>query len=241
MRRSAGIVTGIAVWALAAAAAWPAPQPPAPREAQRSYDDLRRDVDLLQKQVALASGENFYLVLDPDRSRITLMLRGAVLQEYRIVAMEMGTPRVAFLSADPPDGWRGRIWSKGTLDPQRERERLVMEAPPPSDNPDEEPAPPKIPPTPEEAYPVPHRYHVRFEGGISLEIRRQGDEIVAGSWWQRVKIRFGIWWDDLMAAMNGSRPDSDYVRLRVTLTPNDADSLYRALPPDVGLLVLPSA
>ena len=43
-------------------------------------------------------------------------------------------------------------------------------------------------------------------------------------------------WRDVLAVMRAR--DRDALRLRIILSPNDAESLYRALPPDVRLLVL---
>ena len=67
---------------------------------------------------------------------------------------------------------RGRTWSGRTASSTR-RDRfdgLVIQAAPPSKD-AAEPEPPPVPPTPEEMYPVPSRYHVRFDEGRSIEVR----------------------------------------------------------------------
>lgn len=201
---------------------------------------IRAQNDLLQKELELANGDKFYLVLDPTAPSLKLMLRGAVLQEYHVRALEVGSPRVAFVRRELPDGWRGRIWSSGNLAPARERERIEIDAPPPSKDSDVEPTIP-IPPTPEQAYPVPPRYHVRYDGGLSLEIRRNGEVEKPAGAWNRLVASLSAWWADLKAVLSRSAPDADAIRLRLTLPPKEADSLYRALPPDTKLLVLPGS
>ena len=91
-----------------------------------------------------------------------------------------------------------------------------------------------VPPTPEEAYPVPVRYHIRFGDGPAIEIRPREADAKAGRW-----SRFSSWWSarwrDAGAALR-AHPD-ELVRLRVVLAPEDAETLYRSLPPDTALLV----
>lgn len=201
---------------------------------------LARKNELLAKQLELARGKDFYVLFDRPRSRLVLMLRAAVLHEWPVRGVEVGIPRVAFLSREVRAEWQGRIWSGGRLDPPREKERMVIEAPPPREDAAEqsEPAVP-IPPTPEELYPVPARYHVRYEGGLSLEIRvsptPSGER--GPGFWSRLRARLAQWWSDLRAVVR-VRP-LDTVRVRLILAPEDAASLYRALPPDTKLLVIP--
>lgn len=196
--------------------------------------DLARRVDLLEKRTALAASDSFYLLLDPAKSKLQLMLRGAMLRDYTILGIEVGTPRVAFQSRNLVASWQGRIWEQGHLDPSRDRERLEVLAPPDTVAADSVKS--LVPPTPEEAYPVPHRYHVRYAGGLSLEVRpRELDHSlsVAG----RTAYAVRVWYRDFREAVR-SEPE-DTVRLRMVMRPEDAASLYRALPPDTRLLVLP--
>ena len=240
-RRPAGkaLLAGALLGALAAPAGAAAGGGEPAADARVEFERLARDNELLRKRVELASGKEFYLLLDPSASRLKLMLQGAVLQDYRVQSIEVGAPRVVFVRRTLPEGWRGRIWTAGNLVPVRDRERFELEAPPPSNDPNaEEPTIP-IPPTPEEAYPVPHRYHVRFQGGLSLEVRRQGDVEDDAGFWQGLRTSLATWWADLQSALHPGAPDADSVRVRLTLLPKDADSLYRALPPDTRLLVLP--
>jgi len=195
-----------------------------------------RQVELLRQRVELATGDTFYLLLDPGGGNLRLMLKGAVLQDYALAGIEVGQPRVGFIDRGLPAAWEGRIWSKGALDPARAQDRVEVEIPPPGQ---EEPTkPPVIPPTPEEKYPVPARYRIRYEGGLSLEVRpRHMDE--KESTWERTKTAWRVWWNDARAVLD--RSPEDVLRLRLVMRPEDADSLYRALPPDTRLLIVPPA
>jgi hypothetical protein len=228
MRRS------LAVVALAVALPALAQKPPAP-----SRDDvakLQRETLLLRRQADLAQGKDFYLLLDPAAKSLSLNLRGATLQTWTVVGIEAGAPRVAFVSRGLPDDWEGRIWEGGKLDPERPLDRFELEAPPVSAEGTEVAVP--IPPTPEEKYPVPPRYHVRFTGGLSIEVIPPGRAEEAG-FWKRLGTGFSTWWHDFQQAV-ASEPE-DKLRLRLTLGPKEADSLYRALPPNTKLMVVPPA
>lgn len=226
----------VAAVLVAAAAALPSRAQDFRPEIERTH----RENYLLQQQLEVASAEPFYLVVDPATSALRLMLKGAILQEYKIRRIEVGGPRVLFVSRDLPEGWRGRVWPRGELAPPRDLDRVEFDAPPPSEDPDEEAqAPIKIPPTPEEKYPVPARFHVRFEGGLSMEIQRTAEAEAPEGWWASAGHRVRAWWDDAVAALRPSLPESDSVRLLLTMSNSDVDSLYRALPPAVSLLVLP--
>jgi hypothetical protein len=196
---------------------------------------LARNVDLLEKRNELASGDNFYVVLDPVHSKLVLMLKGAVLRDYAFVGLEVGGPRIAFRPRHLVEGWQGRIWSEGNLVPTREQDRIEI-IPPDASAPVDSTKQIELPPTPEEKYPVPHRYHVRYAGGLSLEVRPQtlDESVKLGT---RVANAFKVWYRDFRTAV--ARQPEDVLRLRVVLSPQDAASLYRALPPDTRLLILP--
>lgn len=189
---------------------------------------LRSENRALEARLDLAASEEFYLIVDPAGRELRLMLRGATLQSYEIVDLDLGEPRVFFISRRPLRDWMGRSWTGGRLQPARRRDRFELRVPEGGQNgtPTEIP----IPPRPEESFPVPGRYRVRYAGGLSLEVRRQGDDDTLIGLPRR-------WLSDAAAAAwPGKR---DRLRLRVRLTAQGADSLYRALPPDTGLLVLP--
>jgi len=216
-----------AALALLAASAAPAP----------SRDELARlagRVDLLSKQVELGKGKEFYLLLDPAGGSLRLMYRGALLQQYKVEGLEVGVPRVAYRPRAAAGGWEGRVWGDGTLDPPRALDRVEMQAPAPT--PEGQEVDVEVPPTPEEKYPVPSRYHIRFDGGLSIEVRPPGTDGDRG-FWQRMSERIAAWWADARSA-TAAEP-TDTVRLHVVMSKQDADSLYRALPPATKLLVLP--
>jgi hypothetical protein len=200
---------------------------------------LARQADLLEKRLELASGDEFYLLLDPGAAKLQLMLKGAVLRDYGVLGLEVGSPRVAFRSRRLVAGWRGRVWSEGNLNPARERERFELVAVPAESAAADSAVPAfKLPPTPEEAYPVPHRYHIRYAGGLSLEVRPQEADETVG-FWKRFANGARVWYRDFVAAVRPTPEDA--IRLRMVLRPEDAASLYRALPPDTRLLVMPSS
>jgi hypothetical protein len=195
---------------------------------------LQRTNAQLQKQIELAAGKEFYLVLDPAASGLTLMLKGAPLQRFTVLGLQVGHPRAAWLSDRDPRHVQSVIWSGGELDPPREIDRLVIQAAEPGQEAPES-TPPPIPPTPEELYPVPSRYHVRFADGLSMEILPREADASVGRW-AHARAAMAEKWRDILAALRVSERDA--IRLRVTLDPKEAQSVYRSLPPAVRLIVL---
>jgi hypothetical protein len=194
----------------------------------------RRNV-LLEHQLELAGGADFYLLLDPAASELTLMLRAAELRRIPVLGLQVGYPRISWFSRRDVRAWQGVIWSDGELDPPRPTDRIVITAEERDKGAEEPPAPP-IPPTAEELYKVPSKYLVRFSDGLSIEIRPREADVSAG----RV-ARFRAWWSarwsNVAAVLSPSGRDA--IRLRILLNPQDAESLYRSLPPSVRLLILP--
>lgn len=195
---------------------------------------LQRSTALLERQLELAGGKEFYLVLDPAASDLTLMLRGAELRRLPVLRLQIGYPQVSWIRRRNPVRWQGVIWSEGELDPSRATDRITVTAADAGKGEDELESPP-IPPAAEELYPVPPRFHIRFSGGLSMEIRPREADAEMGrvarlrAWWSGK-------WGDVVAAMHST--DRDVARLRVVLNPKDAESLYRFLPPAVQLLIL---
>jgi hypothetical protein len=226
------VATGIAIMMTAACSKAPAEKQDMDRRTEVAQ--LQRTTELLQRQVELAAGTDFYLVLDPATSGLTLMLRGARLQRYAVLGLQVGHPRTAWVGERDPRPVQGVVWSRGELEPPRQLDRLVIQAGEPGKE-TGDPATPPIPPTPEELYPVPSRYRVRFEDGLSVEIRPREADATAGRW-ARLRASWSAKWRDALAAVRSG--DRDVVRLRIVLNPNDAESLYRSLPPAVKLIVL---
>ena len=226
-----GLLPAVALAAATLAAAG-APLVPAPTSDELTKLSIQND--LLQKQLELGKSKEFYLLLDTQSQTLTLMYRAALLQQYRVEALEIGVPRVFYRPRTDVSHWEGRIWDRGALDPARELDRVEMQAPPPTKEGTEVEV--KVPQTPEEKYPVPPRYHIRFAGGLSIEVRPK-DAAAERGFWSRIGNAWSTWWSDAKAA-SGSEP-TDTVRLHVVMSKKDAESLYRALPPDTRFLVLP--
>jgi hypothetical protein len=201
----------------------------------RELARLQRTNGLLQRQLELAAGKEFYLVLDPSAGTLSLMLKGARLQRFSVRGLQVGHPRVSWVGVWDPRHVEDVTWSQGELDPARQLDRLVIQAAPPGKDGAEPPAPP-IPPTPEELYPVPSRYHIRFADGLSMEIRPREADATVGLW-TRARASSAEKWHDIVSAVRSRGRDA--IRLRMVLDPKDAQSLYRSLPPAVRLLVLP--
>jgi hypothetical protein len=220
-------------------------------------EELRQQVEreaqlnaLLRQQLELASGEQFYLLYDPPARLLRLMLRGVVLQEFPVADLEVGTPRVLFARRPTADSlWRGRIWTGGRLDPPRNQDRLEIQVP----ESEEVAVEPTIPPTVEEAYPVPERYFIRFEGGLVIEVRQVGEEVAAEppepvfgapeanvappepGFWDRLRVLLRQRVEDARAAQ---RPrEGETLRLRLHLPVTMAKILYRSFPPETKLLL----
>jgi len=201
---------------------------------------LRGQVERLRAERDLASGKAFYIRLDASRYRLALMLEGVALDEYAASAVEWGVPEVLFVNRHPGHDWDTRAFSKGRLQPERERDRIEIVAPPPAVStpgaPTPEPSPPPVPKSAEESYSVPSPYRIEFAEGVSLEVRAKGEARRNRSLLQRVGDALALRLSDLGTAVGlGAK---ERVRLRVTLAAEDAASLYRSLPPDVGLVVV---
>jgi hypothetical protein len=201
---------------------------------------LRRQVERLRAERDLASGKGFYLRLDASHYRLALMLQGVALDDYAASALEWGVPEVLFVNRNPGQNWDTAAFTKGRLQPERERDRIEIVAPPPVVSapgaPTPEPSPPPIPKSAEESYSVPSPYRIEFAEGVSLEVRAKGEARRNRSLFQRFGDALGLRLSDLGTAVGlGAR---ERVRLRVTLEAEDAASLYRSLPPDVSLVVI---
>lgn len=227
--------------AIVAGAASAAPGPAAERAPDAAAAALRREVAQLRRERELSAGKEFYLRLDATRQRLTLVLQGVALDDYGASGLELGVPEVLFIDRHPRADWDTGPISKGRLDPARQRDRIEIVAPAPvaaSAQPAEgaSPEPPPIPRSAEEAYSVPSPYRIVFAEGVSLEVHARGDGRRNRSILRRLLDAVGLRLSDLGSALGlGSR---DRIRLRLTLEADDAASLYRSLPPDVGLIVV---
>jgi len=225
----------------------PAAKPAAAAAPARADDpatvDLRRRVEQLRAERDSASGRAFYLKLDAGRRRLSLMLQGVALDDYAAAALEWGVPQVLFADRRPAAGWDTGAFSKGRLEPARERDRLEVIAPLPAPSAVAEPVPaasaaaPLVPKSAEELYSVPSPYRVVFAEGVSVEVRSKGTGSRNRSALRRAADAASLRFADLATALGLGRT-KERIRLRVTLEADDAAALYRSLPPDVGLVVV---
>lgn len=238
-RASLGLVLAL----LTAAGAHGAPVAPGEAE-DRDTARLRREVERLRNERRLASGKGFYLRLDAARRTVSLMLQGVALDDYATVGLEWGVPEVFFVDREPPEGWAVAAFSKGRLEPERERDRIEIVgaerpgapgAPRGAPSSDPSPSPPPVPRSAEESYSVPSPYRVVFAEGVSLEVRARGEGGRNRSLPRRLADGVSLRLSDLATALGAG--SNERVRLRVTLEAEDAASLYRSLPPDVGLVL----
>jgi hypothetical protein len=244
-RRRRLSLAAFAVASLARAAS-PAPPVSAPADDPET-SRVRREVETLRVERDLAAGKGFYLRIDAARHRLALMLQGVSLDDYAANRLEWGVPEVLFIDRHPGADWDAAVFSKGRLEPPRERDRVEIVAPPPSASPSPgadaaapadgaSPSPPPIPKSAEESYSVPSPYRIVFAQGVSLEVRSQGEGGRNRSVLRRAADALSLRFSDLGTALGlGAK---ERVRLRVTLEAEDAASLYRSLPPDVGLVVV---
>ena len=232
-----------------ASAARPAPSAPV-RVDDPEAARARQEVERLRVERDLAARKGFYLRLDASRHRLALMLQGVALDDYAASGLEWGVPEVLFVDRVPGPGWDATAFSKGRLEPERERDRIEVIAPPPAASPapassafplepgpeSPSPSPPPVPMSAEETYSVPSPYRVVFAEGVSLEVRTKGHGGRNRSLHQRLADVVSLRLSDLGTALGlGAK---ERVRLRVMLEADDAASLYRSLPPDVGLIVV---
>jgi hypothetical protein len=207
-------------------------------EGELSMDlaDLASDNELLRLELELASGKDFYLLLDCEHLRLFVMLSGVVLHEYEVSGLEVGAPRILFFTRRAPAGWLDGIWTRGALDPARERDRLEIVVNP--DGSEKSPAEPPVPPAEEQERPVPAPYWIRFEEGYAVEVRAQTPEGEECHNWH-LAWRLGMLAKELAGALGVGGRDKE--RLVISMTEDDAAALYRSLPPGVRFLaVVPS-
>jgi hypothetical protein len=175
----------------------------------------------LATQLALASGEDFYLLLDTAVLQLRLMLGGAELATLPVRAIEIGRRQVLLIRGAPVP-WRDIVWENGTLQPQRPDKRTIISA-----KKGDQAVPTLVPPPVEQTIPVPSRYLIRFAGGFALEVRSVDGGDGPASFWDRTADGLLVALGDAWSAAFGR----DLARLRLWLSRTDAEALYRALPP----------
>ncbi len=188
---------------------------------------VEREIALDRAEVELAKSDTFYVVLDGEHALLRLTYRGATLREYPLRSILVGYPHVWHLRTEPAAGWDLKAWKAGQLLPAPAFERDVIVPPPPApagDTQEVAAESPVIPPPPEEMFPAPRRWRLSFAGGLALEVAAESASpgVVTRLAEGAQALGFGL---------------RDAVRVRVALDAKDAGALYRALPPDSGLLL----
>jgi hypothetical protein len=198
---------------------------------------LTRENLLLQKEVDLASGNDFYMVLDPRDHSLRVMLQGVTLRRYELKLVRFGVPRVLYRKSGAPKDWQDRIWSDPKLEPPRARDRLEIVATGDSTTMPE----PPIPLTPEEAFPAPANYRIRYSGGLALDVRSETPPPPASlpdSLREDTSLmgRLRAWVKEARSVLTDEGRDA--LRLQIVMRNEDAAALYRSMPPGTRLLVL---
>lgn len=191
---------------------------------------LRQENESLAKQYELATGNAFYLLVDPSAGELMLTFRGAALRRYSLLDAQVGVPRIAFIAWGVRRDLAGIIWSGGRLDPEPPSDRVELKV----SNSGSAGEPPSPPLPPEITAPVPATYFLRYEPGLVIEVERAGDDSSAG--WRRLLARWRVRGRDALAAFSSS--ERRLTRLRLVLASAEADSLYRSLPPGTKLLIV---
>ena len=180
---------------------------------------------LVDLQLELAASDRFYLELDPSQSELRLMFAGVALKKYPVLSVAGATPTLCFVPLDGPRPFGSIVWADGKVEPPPPELRLEIQ-PPAADS---AAAPPPLPPA-FDATPVPWTYRLRFDRGfvVSVSSPRAAQSDAAAA--------VGALWDKLVAVRDAIV--SRRTRLHVELGRDDAQHLFRSLPPDTQLLVL---
>ena len=184
----------------------------------------------LEMQLEMAASDSFYLEIDPRASVMRLRLAGVALREYPLLALEHGTPRLAFVPLGDTLHVAGTAWSAGALDPPRPEIRIEVQ--PPDPNAPDSTLPVFKPPPSVEEMPVPSTYRIRYPDGLTLTVTSP-HPATAGykGFTEAVGGKFGSLWEAIT---------SRRAHLRIVLDRADAQHLFRSMPPGTRLLVLPS-
>jgi hypothetical protein len=185
----------------------------------------------LKDWLAKAGADSFFLVLDPEAGKLELVLGGVVMRTFEVVDVQVATPRRLGSAAPLPDDWHERVWTGASLDPPHPGARTEIVGPEigTAD------AAVLIPPTPEEAIPVPGMFRLRFAEGLAIEITGG----IAEQKGELPPTELPRGFKDKIRMLREGMPDR--LRLRICLKPEAASELYRCLPPGTDFVVHHSA
>lgn len=178
--------------------------------------------------LADAATDSFYLVLDARAGTLKLVLGGVEMRSYPVCNIEVATPRRFGSPAPLPANWHERVYTNSVIDPPHPGARTEIVGPEVGTA--EEKV--LVPPTPEEAIPVPSLYRIRFDQGLALELtggvaEQKGElppaELPRGFHEKVRQLREGY---------------QDPLRLRLQLQPDAYAEVYRMLPPGTDFIIL---
>ena len=184
----------------------------------------------LELQLEMAASDSFYLEIDPGDAVMRLKLAGVALHEYSVLALEQGVPRLAFVRLADASVLPGTAWPAVSMDPPRPEIRL--EVIPPDPNAPDSTLPVFEPPPSIEEMPVPSSYRLRFGDAMTLTVTSPRGTAATGLKGLAAAVRDKF--AECREAWSTRRS-----HLRLVLERTDAQHLYRSLPPDTRLLVLP--
>jgi hypothetical protein len=165
----------------------------------------------------LAEGDESYLVLDLATSDITMALHAVPLRIFPVLAVEAATEPEATQNL-----WQAH--RGGAFSPAR-TENPPEELPVTLEGETEEVVQIHLPPA--ERFPAPPTFRVTFADGLAVEVHsEEGAGAAVGSLGARIASWFG------------RGPDAKPA-LRIRMDATEAGDLYRALPPEVALVIEP--
>ncbi|HZM17198.1 MAG TPA: hypothetical protein VFE28_14445 [Candidatus Krumholzibacteria bacterium] len=184
----------------------------------------------LALQLEMAASDSFYLEVDPGHAVMRLKLAGVALHEYPLLAIEQGVPRVAFVRLADASFLPGTAWPAVRMDPPRPEIRL--EVIPPDPNAPDSTLPVFQPPPSIDEMPVPSSYRLRFGDELTLTVTSPRGTAATGLRGVSAAVRDKV--AECREALSTRRS-----HLRLVLERADAQHLYRSLPPDTRLILLP--
>lgn len=195
---------------------WAAQDDPAASAAQPTQEsDGSAAAVARPSRLDLAKAGTDYLVLDIPKRTIKLVHGAATLREFSLT--DIG---VARLRQTPLDPATPIVALTGLMLPERVMERKAVFI---HDGTGEQEV--LIPPTPEELYPAPHRFELRYQDVLRVDIRDTplGEESSIARLWNRLSI--------------GLQSERPAVWVQLSLSPEDLGELYRVVDSETGIVV----
>ncbi|MBK8165008.1 MAG: hypothetical protein IPK64_03475 [bacterium] len=182
----------------------------------------------LKDWLAKAGTDSFFLVLDPVGGKLQLVLGGVIIRTFPVADLKVATPRRWGGATPLPEAWHERVWTGARIDPPHPGARTEIVGPEVGTASGEV----LIPPTPEEAIPVPSLYRVRFAEGLALEVTggqaEQKGELPPNELPSGLREKWRL--------LREGAPD--LVRVRIRLEPEHYAEMYRSLPPGTDFVIL---